>query len=195
MLLWPLGMVVTLCAVRSRMKDDQEAAATKEAAAFAWSEKRLVEVMERFPYSPTPAFIWGQEAQRRGDWEEALRRYQVAIERDPKDPRGHAGAASALRALKRLDESDALLRRAEKRCRGIVELQFEFALNATVRKDWQEAARRWAMHRQFRPDDKLGYEQGQIALRKAGLTEEADALAAEAVARFSEARRGRDCER
>jgi hypothetical protein len=114
-----------------------------------------------------------------------LRRYQVAIERDPNDARGYAGAAAALRALKRLDESDALLRRAERRCREIVQLQREFGWNATVRKDWQEAARRWALHRQSFPDDKLGYEQGRSALRQAGRTEEADNLAAVAAARFS----------
>ena len=185
MILWPLGVVVTLRASRSRMKDDQEAGATREGTAVAWSETRLVDVMERFPYSPTPAFLWGQVAQRRGDWEEALRRYQVAIKRDPKDARGYSGAAAALRALKRLDESDALLRRAEKRCRGAGELQFEFASNAGMRKDWQEAARRWAMYRQFRPNNKLGYEQGEIALRKAGQDEEADSLAADTVRRFS----------
>jgi hypothetical protein len=54
----------------------------------------------------------------------------------------------------------------------------EFAWNAMARQDWREAAARWAMHRELRPNDKFAYEQGEIALRKAGLVEDANAAPA-----------------
>jgi hypothetical protein len=165
--------------VRQRTVDALERVARDEANALGWSEDRLLEVMERYPKNASPVSAYAHYAFRRQDWGEAQRRYQLAIKRNPRDASGYAGAAGALRRMKRLEESDAFLRRAEKRCEVRGPLQCEFARNAMVRQDWNEAARRWAMHRQFRPRDKFAYEQGEVALRKAGLVEEADALAAE----------------
>jgi tetratricopeptide (TPR) repeat protein len=183
-IVWPWGVVRTISAIRERSKHEQEGAASAESVAFAWSEKRLLEIMERYPRSATPAVTYALAAHRRRDWPETLRRYEVAIKRDRNDARGYAGAAAALRGLGRLDESEALLRQAEKRCPRRADLQQEMAWNAIARQDWQEAAHRWELNRQFSPDDRMAYEQGQVALRRAGRAEEADALAVEQKARF-----------
>ncbi len=183
---WGGGVLWTARAVRARLSTEQELAAMGESVTFAWSEKRLLETMERFPLSSTPAVVYARHAQRRREFEEALLRFQVAIKRNRKDPRGYAGAAASLRGLKRLDESNALLRQADKRCPKLAEVQQEFAWNAVVRQDWAEAERRWALHREYVPKDKMGYEQGQIALRRLGRAEEADALAVEQKAMFRE---------
>jgi hypothetical protein len=178
-LLWGLATWWFIVVARQRTVDGVEVTAEREASALGWSEDRLLEVMERYPKSASPVCAHAHYAFGRQDWDEALRRYQLAIARNPRHPGGYAGTAAVLRRMKRLDESDALLRRAEKRCAGRGPLQIEFARNAIARQDWHEAARRWAMHRQFRPRHKFAYEEGEVALRKAGLVQEADALAAE----------------
>ena len=183
---WPLGVVRTFSSIRERMRNEQEVVAARESAAFAWSEKRLLEIMKLYPYSATPAYTYAQSAHRRKEWEEALRRYEVAIKIDRKDERGYAGAAAALRGLGRLDESDAMLHQAEKRCRTTRNLPSEFGYNAFVRKDWEAAARYWAQHRQIFPDDRTGYRHNITALRRMGREDEAEALATEVRSRFRE---------
>jgi tetratricopeptide (TPR) repeat protein len=171
-------------AIRARMAADQENMARRESSAYGWTEGRAREIMERHPRASTPKFAYAQFALHRREWEEALRRFELALTYDPRDARGYAGAAAALRGLKRLDESDALLRRAAKQCKDHAPLQVQFAWNATARQNWHEAARRWSMHRQIYPKQKVAYEQGERALRKAGLAQEADALAAETAKLF-----------
>jgi hypothetical protein len=183
-LVWGAAIWWFIVAVRHRMASGLESVAGKEASALGWSEQRLLEVMERYPKCSAPVCAYATYARERRDWEEALRRYQLAIARNPRHAPGYAGAAAALRRLKRLDESEALLRRGWKRSEYPGPLHMEFAWNAMARQDWREAAARWAMHREFLPNDKLAYEQGEIVLRKAGLVEDANALAAEKAERF-----------
>ena len=183
--LWGIGIFQTFRAMRQRVKAGEDQSANSEAAAMAWSEQRILEVMERFPRSPGPVVVYAYQAYRRGDLEEALRRYGLAMARGPKDERGFAGAANMLRHLDRLDEAEALLRKAQPRFPGSTALRAQFAWVAQGRKDWPEEARRWASYRAAAPADKLGYEQGVKALRNAGQIADADALAAEAMARFN----------
>ena len=165
---WIGGLWRTRASVRERVLREEEFGVMGETKAFVWSEKRLVEVMERFPHSPTPVIAYAQHAQRRGEFEETLSRFQVAIKRNSKDARGYAGAAASLRGMGKLEESDALLRQADKRIPRRSELQQEFAWNAIKRQDWEEVAHLWALHREYNPEDRMAYEQGQVALRKLG---------------------------
>jgi Flp pilus assembly protein TadD len=182
--IWGIGIFWAFCTIRRRMKAEEDHAAQMEAEAIGWSEKRILEAMERYPRSPAPAVVYARHAHGQGDFEEALRRYRLAMARGPNDERGFSGAAVVLRDLGRLDEAEALLRRAQHRFPGSNDLRAQFAWVAQRRKDWPEEARRWASYRVAAPADKLGYEQGVKALRNAGRIADADALTAEATGRF-----------
>jgi tetratricopeptide (TPR) repeat protein len=190
---WIAAIMLYLWTTRHRRSGDEEREAAPEAAALAWSERHLLDLMERFPRSLAPALHFAHHAYQRQDWSEALHRYQVAIKRNPKDFRGYAGAAAALRGLGQFDESDALLHRARRRFPKAGGLQSQLAWNAMARKDWQEAARCWAIYRHLWPNDKLGYDQGQIALRRCGLEEEANSLGTEIAARFGRTGASTEC--
>ena len=183
---WGGGVVWTFKTLIHRTRHEQHNLAMEETILFSWSEKRLVEIMAKYPRSATPAFVYARQAQSRKDWDEALRRYQATIQRNRKDPRGWAGAVSVLRTLKRLDEAEALARKANRVCPKRAEVQQELAWNAMARADWKEAELRWRLHREYNPKDKLAWHQGQIALRKLGRDEEADALLADQKGRFRE---------
>jgi tetratricopeptide (TPR) repeat protein len=184
-LAWGIAGLWFVITGRQRQKYIENMTANKEADAVAWSEESALDVMERYPRSPGPAVVCAHLARDRRDWETALHYYRLAIARGRNDDRGYAGAAFVLRELKRFDESDALLRKGLRRLPRSTSLRREYAWNAHARGDWAEAARRWAAYRASDPADKVGYKAGEEALRKDGRTEEANALAAEAAARFS----------
>jgi Flp pilus assembly protein TadD len=181
---WGTAIFWYLSYMRKRAKLHDDKLAEKDAALWAFSEERLLAVMQRFPRSPGPAVEYAKHAQQRGDWEEALRRYRLAIACAPNGARGLVGAAKALAELGRFDEADTLLRKAQRRFPDSPSLQLDFAWIAHRRKDWPEAARRWEAYREAAPNDKVGYRQGVQALRMAARTAEANNLAGEAAARF-----------
>ena len=180
--LWGTSIFWYLRTIRKGAKSRDDRIAEREAATVAWSEELTLAVTKRFPRSPGPAIEYAKHAQQRGEWEEALRRYRLAMA-CPNDARGFAGAAKALTELGRFDEADTLLLEAQRRFLGS-SLRRDFAWIAHRRKDWPEAARRWDAYREAAPSDKVGYKQGVQALRMAGRTTEADDLAGEAAARF-----------
>jgi tetratricopeptide (TPR) repeat protein len=140
--------------------------------------------MERYPNSPGPVLIYAGQAATRKDFAEAARRYQLAIKRDRRAIAGYLGAQRALRDGGLLDEAEAMLRLARRRFPRDQRVLVALAWNAHKRKDWPEAVRRWETLRKRFPMDKTGYIQGAEALRLAGRVADADALAAEAAARF-----------
>ena len=182
--LWALGIYWFLRVTGRDRKSGADELASKEAYVMAWSEARTLEVMERFPHAATPALVYAGHAMDRKDYEEALRRYQEAINRDPWDIRGYLFSGHRLREFGRLDEAEALLRRARRRFRSDVRVYEDVARIAEMRPDWPEAARRWAVVRKRFPAQPSGWRGGAAALRKAGRIVEADALFAEAEARF-----------
>jgi tetratricopeptide (TPR) repeat protein len=181
--LWGTVIFWYLSYNRKRAQLNENELARREAEIWAWSEEHLLAVIKRFPRSPAPAVEYARHAQLRGEWEEALRRYRLAIACGPIDVRSFAGAAKALTELGRFDEADTLLRKAQRRFPDS-SLRLYFAWIAHRRKDWPEAARRWEAYRGAASGDKVGYKQGVQALRMAGRMAEADALAGEAAARF-----------
>jgi tetratricopeptide (TPR) repeat protein len=158
--------------------------ADEEAAITAWSEALTLEVMDRFPRSAGPAAVYAWQAFKRKDYEEALRRYQEAIKRDPRDIRGYTGIARVLRDTGRFAEAEASLRQTRRRFPSALEVHADLAWIAQWRGDWPEAARRWEAFRKRFPKSELGYTQGAESLRNAGRAADADALRAEAAARF-----------
>jgi len=149
-----------------------------------WSEAHMLDVVNRFPRSYGPALLYAQQAHGRRDFEEAARRYRVAINCDPRDIRAYMGAALALREAGRFDEAEALLLQARRRFRSAQPVYVDLAVIAHERQDWPEAVRRWEALRKRFPMAEVGYTLGADSLRNAGRAADADAVLAEAAARF-----------
>jgi predicted Zn-dependent protease len=151
---------------------------------FADAEPVLREGLERFPGDIRVAAEYAQLASHRRDWPEALRRWQRVCERFPEHAPGYAAAAAALREMARYDEADALLADAIARFPGNVGLSTEYAVVARQRRDWPETFRRWQLVCERFPQQAYGYAGAAGALRQIGRLDEADAILADAVARF-----------
>ena len=140
--------------------------------------------IEHFPDAAEMPVEFARMAHARRDWASAVDRWETARERFPDQIACYTGEALALRELGRFDEAEALLDAAVTRFPDQPGPRIEFAGLAQHRRDWQEAARRWAAVREFSPDSPIGYQAGATALRLAGLTEEAETLLTDAVTRF-----------
>src|SRR5580700_6139242 len=92
--------------------------------------------------------------------------------------------AIALRELRRFDEADALLADAIARLPDRRAPLIEHAWLASARRDWPEAARRWALVRERFPDAGEAYLRGAQAASASWQHAEAEALLAAAMDRF-----------
>jgi tetratricopeptide (TPR) repeat protein len=111
---WVIGTVWFFAVIGGQRKEDENNAAEGEIAAMGWSEAHMLDVVNRYPRSYSAALSYAQQAHGRRDFEEAVRRYRVAINRDPRDIRAYLGAALALREAGQLDEAEVLLRQARR---------------------------------------------------------------------------------
>jgi tetratricopeptide (TPR) repeat protein len=117
----------------------------------------------------------------RGDWEEALRRWNSIRDRHPM---GYMGAAVALQNLGRVEEADALL--AEGRFRYPIETVLAVAQAQLSERagNIPEALKRLAVVRQRFPFSPIGYGDAIRLLRDQKSWAEADEVALAAVDRF-----------
>jgi tetratricopeptide (TPR) repeat protein len=138
------------------------------------AEALFASAMTRFPDLASVAIGHARVAAARRDWPEALRRWEEVRARFPDRPEGGVGAAQTSRALHRLEET-----RARK---ALV----KYAQEATRRRDWLEAYRRWDAVLARDPGRPGAYSQAGRALRHAGRLNEAETLLAAALARFSD---------
>ena len=109
-------------------------------------------------------------------WLEAADRWSVYRERFPSSAEGFTLGSVALIELGRFYEADALLRQAMEKFPGFSEAYSNYALVAHHRRDWREAAARWATFRARFPLSMMGYSLGATALGEIGKHAEADAL-------------------
>ncbi len=166
----PVGMGVTL--LRLGRHDAAE-------AVFAAAQPR-------FPNHKPLLLEWAQAAHRRGDWAEAVQRWEIALWRGVNPGQVVARLVAALREAGRLDEAEAV---ASSGAAGpaSASLLAEHALVAHARADWAAAAQRWQAVRAASDDlTKLckAYVLGAWALQHSGRAEAAEALLAEGVARL-----------
>src|SRR5665213_202070 len=134
--------------VRERFPD--EAQAYFGAGVALWELGRLDEAeglfgaaWERFPDRPAIATSYARLAQRRRDWSEALRRWEIVRERFPDEAQAYLGAGVALWELGRLDEAEGLFGAAWERFPDRPAIATSYARLAQRRRDWSEALRRW----------------------------------------------------
>ena len=112
-------------------------------------------------------------AERRGDTEEAIRRWERVRKKFPGAVSGYVRGAVCLERASQLDAAEALIEKAVKRFPGEVVAWIQWASAAEHRRDWSEALRRWeTVGERFRNDQiDLGIAK---ALEELGRIEEAE---------------------
>jgi len=128
------------------------AQALREACRIEEAEALLGEAMQRFAGEPAPRTEYAWLPHRARNWPEAARRWDEVRKRHPEQTAGFTAGATALRELRRFDEAEALLAEALARFPGDRGSLNEHAWLAVARRDWPEAARRWALVRERFPD-------------------------------------------
>jgi len=144
-----------------------------------------IAVLERarwkFESSPLPVMELCLIVQSEGNHEETLRQWQRFRDHFPASPAGYVYAASVLCDLGRDDEAEAILLTYINRDLAESEPAVEYARIAHRRRDWPEAARRWAVVRARYPDRREGCEWGAEALDNLGDHDKATELRAAAL--------------
>jgi predicted Zn-dependent protease len=123
-------------------------------------------------------------AYRRGDLEEALRRYEVVRRRFPQVADGYGIAAACLTALERADEAESMLARGIRKLPDNYDLSVRYAQAAVHRRDWAAALQRWKSISTRFPHlpGPLGVAQ---SLKEMGRLDEAEDVLTEACERFA----------
>jgi tetratricopeptide (TPR) repeat protein len=124
-----------------------------------------------------------RNAVRRGDWPNALHRWEAVKDRFD-DFLGPVGMAQSLREMGRYAEAEELATMASERYPGSPWAFGELADIATARGDLEAASQRWEVARQRCPDFARAYTSGAEAERRLGQEAEADTILGLAVTRF-----------
>jgi tetratricopeptide (TPR) repeat protein len=156
-------------------------AAFREAGQLDKSEEILLQGSLRFPSSSEIATNHGWIANTRRDWQEAVRRWDSVRARFPESPSGYSGGGAALRELGRFEEAEAVLLAGMERLPNSADIAVTYAGIANIRRDWQEAVRRWERVRLQFPTSPSAYISGAAALKALDRLDDADALLAEGV--------------
>lgn len=124
-------------------------------------------------------------AQMRGDWPEALRRWDAFRKQYPQDPGGYSGAAHARHqmALEQIREADALLEDGLQLFPHHGDIIGTYARLAQTRRAWTDALDRWELCRKRLPHDPVGYAGVGEVLRVLGRFDAADAALVEGAAK------------
>lgn len=146
----------------------------------------ISEAVQRFPKEDELTIESATLAVRRRDWPEALLRWQRVADRSPGSMQALLGITRSLCELQRHDEAEALLK-ARRMDFGVQpQPSIEYARLAERRRDWPEAAQRWAWVHEMFPQNFVAY----VGLARAWLAQqrfdEAQALLEEAMAKFPE---------
>lgn len=137
--------------------------------------------MKRFPGKVAFPEGYALAAEKKGDFAEALRRWEMVQKRFPSVARSYVAAAGCLRVLNRLEEADALASQAVRQFPEDVAALLERGRIAEARADWPAAYERWTAAAEYHPAGVAGAAQ---ALHRMGRDEEAGTLLAAARMRF-----------
>jgi tetratricopeptide (TPR) repeat protein len=111
----------------------RDARRMEELEAFA------AEATRRLPHSRKLARDWARAAEERGNWPEALRRFDEVKPRFPDYPDGYAGLATALAASGKTTEAERELELAMRRWPADPSLPATYAMLAMQQSDWRTA--------------------------------------------------------
>ncbi len=156
------------------------AVAVRELGRFDEAEALLAAARQRFPNDFGAEHEYAWLATIRGDFAEALERWDTLSERFPDRSAGLAGVARVLRQAGRFEDAELVLSEAVECFPAEIELAADHAEVAEARGDWDAAISRWATLRERAPAEVRGYTLGARALHSAGRHDEAATLLADA---------------
>jgi tetratricopeptide (TPR) repeat protein len=119
------------------------AAALRTVRQYEQADALLIEGQRLLPKEPGMFLDYPRAAEARGDWNEALRRWEAAAERFPHHWLSHSGRMLALIALGRLQEADALGERAVVQFPGDLHIYLAWAECAARQHNPELAAERY----------------------------------------------------
>ncbi len=150
---------------------------------FDVAEAIMLEGQGRSPHEARYFEGYALVAEHRGDRAEAVARWQRVRKRFPGSWTAHVNAARTLNELGRLDEAEALAKRAISRFPGIIHAWLEHARVAEKARDWAKARTRWEQvsHQFGHVSGALGQARMMLAL---GQMEEAEHFLLEMRSKF-----------
>lgn len=152
-------------------------AALRRLGRFAEAEALSRQAIRRFPAAPGAYEAFAFAAQEQGDWAQAAPRWLAAARRFPETQWVRCMAAVALARQGQADQAEAAIATAVRHWPEDFWPRFFAAEIAELAQDWETAGARWvALSRRF-PGRTEPYLRGTIALRQAGATDQARALA------------------
>jgi tetratricopeptide (TPR) repeat protein len=156
----------------------------RQSESFQESDALLAEAHERFPQSLELAAEYARSPRKRGDEEEAVRRWQLIASKFPEHPLVSAEFCKALNSVSRFDEADLVSEVSIQRFTGHLHVFIEYARTAEARRDWSEADRRWNLVRERFPDAVSGHLGVATALLQQQKSNEAEAVIHKALELF-----------
>jgi tetratricopeptide (TPR) repeat protein len=160
------------------------AQALRSAQRFDEAETLLVRAASLFPNEMAPATELAWLAHIKRDFEVAVRRWDAVRVCFPDLLSGYLDAVHPLRGLKRVADAERILIQAIFRFPNDFAPAAELASMAAVRRDWAQAERLYAILRDRFPGQIGSYSGSILALRELRRLDDAEAVAADAVARF-----------
>jgi predicted Zn-dependent protease len=126
---------------------------------------------------------WASTAEHRGDWPEALRRWEIVGETYQNDLID-LGTAKALEELGQIEAAETRLRKLQGRAPLVPRIVISLARLANQRGDKEEAVRLWADARRRFPLLPVGYREGIRQLLEMGRPADAEIILLAAIDRF-----------
>jgi Flp pilus assembly protein TadD len=140
------------------------------------AEQMMIGAREILHGNITPLVELAEIAQDRGDWQEAIQRWELVMTRFGLLPTGFLGCAAALEQLGRTEEAETVLRKSIDLHRDQPAVSMRYAMMAEERGDFEEAVRRWDAAREKFPNHPDPYLHGAGSLDRLGRKTEAAAL-------------------
>ena len=160
------------------------ARALKEQGFFEAADALALEGLQKFPKEPELYRQYGAIATCQENWPEAVKRWALMREKYPQKPHGYFEGARALKEQGFFETADALVLEGLQKFPKEPELYNQYGDIAVRLKNWEEAAKRWALMREKCPQKPHGYLGGTRALKEQGFFEAADSLILDGLEKF-----------
>jgi tetratricopeptide (TPR) repeat protein len=148
------------------------------------AEAMIGQAVRKFPDDNNVLIEYARQAERRQDWQEAVKRWQV-VRSGFDNPSTALGIAGPLRLAGRLAEAEEIVADVCLRLPGNHWAFIELAGIAAAKGEANKEAECWKSVRKVSPFLALGYLEGVKVARRAGREVEANEILSEAVTKFN----------